>query len=335
MKQLKLMVCALVLIALQLTCPVQAAEPETEPVGDSKEQSGEAPQYDWLRRFKPYGMNYGVWQFTKGDDQALEVQYSFKYILYNCERFDREGWFGCREDGTSKLNGFFSYTGKFDFYMFTRPSSPVINRVSNPALHVKYDFNIDKDKKSFYWADVSVEHRSNGQVVEVDAKDTNPASPTFGKYLTQIEYEKGNREYFDRISRDANYVNLAVGGQYRKNTRADVGVKLYFTDDSDITWGPYAGQGIKFKDFDLVQLKAYHTFRALPAIIPEATLGLEYLIGRKGWATDSLDLYLITPLIGGGWEIPLMVKGHFGPMDRLSDYSRSINSIAAGIIFSF
>lgn len=335
MKLLAVLFCAVVLFSLQLSVPVHAAELTVQSVGDSHEKIAENPQYDWLNRFKPYGMNYGVWQLTKGDEQAMDVQYSFKYILYNCERFDQEGYLGCRADGTSKLNGFFAYTGKFDFYMFTRGSSPVINRVSNPALHAKYDFAIEKTTGSLYWADLSVEHRSNGQVVEVDTKDTNPASPTFNQYLTEIEYQKGNREYFDRISRDANYVKLATGWQYRQNTKVDVGVKLYFTDDSDITWGPYAGTGVGFKDFDLVQLKAYQNVKALNKFFPEIICGLEYLIGRKGLATDSLDLYLITPFIGWGLEIPFMVKAHFGPMDRLSDYSRSINSFGAGFIFSY
>lgn len=330
MKLYKLTVCAFILFNLQLSLPVHADEPVATPVIDCKEKPSESPKYDWLQRFKPYGLNYGVWKFSQGDDQALEVQYSFKYTLYNCER---DSLFGCSKDAPTKYTGFFSYTGKFDFYMFTRDSSPVVNRTSNPAFHINLEHTLKE--KSSVWSDLSIEHRSNGQVVDVNTKDTDPASPTFDQFQTEIEYQKGNKEYFDRISRDANYFNLAIGGKYHENTKVDIGLKLYFTDDADITWGKYAGTGSKFKDFDLVKLKAYHTFQDLPGVFPDVTLGLEYLIGRRAFAADSLDLYVIMPLIAGGWEIPFMVKAHLGPMDRLSDYARSINSIGTGFVLSY
>lgn len=333
MSRFSVMVSTLFLCSCLLPATVHADEPAATPTADSPKKPDKKPQYDWLQRFKPYGLNYGVWQFTEGDEQALEVQYSFKYALYDCQRYKEEGLFGCSKDARTKLNGFFSYTGKFDFYMFTRGSSPVINRMSNPALHVHLEHEHNNGLSA--WGDLGIEHRSNGQVVDVNTKDTNPGSATFGQFLTEIEDQKGNREYFDRLSRDANYFNLAVGAKYRESTKVDIGVKLYFTDDADVTWGKYAGTGSKFKDFDLVKLKAYHTFDALHVIFPEVTLGLEYLIGRKAMATDSLDLYLIAPFIGWGWEIPVMVKAHLGPMDRLSDYTRSIKSVGVGIVFSY
>jgi hypothetical protein len=338
----------LLLFSILLSIPAYAAEPATAPapVAESGEKPKEAPLNGWLQRFKPYGLNYGIWQFTKDDEQALEVQYSFKYALYDCRRYNETGWFGCSRDARTKLSGFFSYTGKFDFYMFTRNSSPVINRTSNPALHAHFEH--EHDDGLLAWGDLGIEHRSNGQVVEVNSRDTNPASPTFGQYQTEIEYQKGNREYFDRLSRDANYVNLAIGVKRMSNpipeafwldrkteTNLDLGLKLYFTDDSDVTWGKYAGTGSRFKDFDLVRLRAHHTLKGLGEVFPEVIVGLEYLIGRKAFSTDSLDLYLITPFIGWGWEIPFMVKAHFGPMDRLSDYTRSVNSIGTGVVFSY
>jgi hypothetical protein len=350
MKQVKFFFFALSLFSLPLSGVALADEPATAPapVAESGEKPKESSQNTWLQRFKPYGLNYGIWQFTEDDEQALEVQYSFKYALYDCQRYNEKGWFGCGKDARTKLSGFFSYTGKFDFYMFTRNSSPVINRTSNPALHANLEH--EHNNGLFAWGDLGIEHRSNGQVVEVNTKDTNPASPTFGQYQTEIEYQKGNHEYFDRLSRDANYFNLAIGVKRmsepnpkaiwldrKTETNLDLGVKLYFTDDSDVTWGKYAGTGSRFKDFDLVRLRAHHTVKGLHNKFPEIIVGLEYLIGRKAFSTDSLDLYLIAPFISknGGWEIPLMLKGHLGPMDRLSDYTRSVNSIGVGLVFSY
>lgn len=339
MKSVAVAISAL-LVASIFPGPARAAEPAAPAGAEVQGEKEASPQYDWLRRFRPYGLNYGVWKFNRGDNQALEAKYSFKYTVYDCERYDAKGLFGCSEDSSSRLTGFLSYTGKFDFYMFTRDSSPVINRTSNPALHANYEFGTVKTDGrviSSKWVDLSFEHRSDGQVVAADAKDTTPGSPTFGQYLTEIEYQKGNMEYFDRISRDANYFNLAYGKKFRGDTFMEVAAKLYVTDDADVTWGKYAGTGSKFKDFDLVKLKAFHTCKALPDYFPVLNFGLEYLLGRKGLATDSVDLYLIAPFIShkSGWEIPLMFKAHFGPMDRLSDYTRSVNSFAIGLAFSY
>ena len=52
------------------------------------------------------------------------------------------------------------------------------------------------------------EHRSNGQVTEADEKITDPTSADFGRYKTQIAFENDDHEYFDGLSRGANYLSL-------------------------------------------------------------------------------------------------------------------------------
>ena len=32
-------------------------------------------------RFQPFEPNYGIWQWTEDDEQALEAHYSFKYLF--------------------------------------------------------------------------------------------------------------------------------------------------------------------------------------------------------------------------------------------------------------
>lgn len=294
-------------------------------------------------RFQSFDKNYMMWQWTKGDEQSMEVQYSLKYIYFKNSVTD-----------DTEFNSYFSYTGKFDFYMETRDSGPVINRVSNPALHFRLEskepevcrktretlecqkYKMTKKYPNFQWIDFAVEHRSDGQVVDAKAKDDNPASPTFGKYLAQIEYEKGNHQYFDSISRGSNYFSLSAGSELMKELLVEVSPKLYFTNDSDITWGKYAGSGTSFTDFDLLRTKATYTW--YQAEKERLTLGLEYTIGKKAFATDSLDVYLIVPCRFGtlnNWNLPLMLKAHTGPMDRLSDYSKPINSIGVGVAFAY
>ncbi len=287
---------------------------------------------DWYARFQPYKMNYALWQYTANDDYAAEVQYSFKYLINDPTEENR-------------LHSFYlSYTGKFDFYMGTRYSSPVINRTSNPAFHYRY-LSSARELRPF-WLDIGVEHRSNGQVTEVTVKDENPSSPTYGQYLTEIEYQKGNHEYFDGISRGANYVSISPCWRFRAEDRDNIGYdqdkieaegKIYFSNDSRITWGEYAGSDRRIYDYDLVRLHYSHTQKFRWQVMRHATVGFDYLFGRKGVATDSVDLYAITPLYvpGLSWRIPLIVKAHFGPMERLSDYTRPMRSVGIGLALAY
>ena len=83
-------------------------------------------------RFKSYEPNYGIWRFIEGDedDDALTAHYSFRYDFR----------------GGPGVNLYLAYTGEFDFYMGTRESAPVINRLNNPAIHLRSS----KDRK-FDW----------------------------------------------------------------------------------------------------------------------------------------------------------------------------------------
>lgn len=294
-----------------------------------------------LTRFMPYDRSYAIWQWTESDDQAMEVQYSLKYILYDCRGDGDEHLFGCCNDDASKLNLFFSYTGQFDFYVGTRGSGPVINRLSNPALHLSYDKLKEKSEnpdQTKWSVDLSVEHRSNGQVVDPREVDSDPASPSFGKYKTQIEYENHNREYFDRISRGSNYFKLAWLHNLPE-TEADIELsgKAYFTNESAVTWGKYASSNVKFSDFDLFQIKLRDQVFTSYSHIPTTIVALEYTIGEKGFATDSLDVFLTFPFFShrNGWSLPFFVKAHTGPMERLSDYSRPTRSIGVGLSFLY
>jgi len=293
-----------------------------------EEQTGGVAQ--WYARFQPYMMNYVIGQRTEGDDDSVEVQYSFKYNLFNRQK-------------ASLHNVYLSFTGKFDFYMWTRDSSPVINRTSNPAVHYRVGRTIENHA---LWVDFGFEHRSNGQVTDAGARDDNPASPTYGRFLTQIELDKGNREYFDGISRSANYLSITPGwrrnsvnraGEEYDRERVELGVKLYGSEESRITWGRDADRGLDFGDYDLVRLLVSHTQPFDFDWLREVTARCEYVIGAKGLATDSVDLYLVVPLYldSGKWKIPLMAKAHFGPMDRLANYTESLRSFGVGLALAY
>lgn len=295
---------------------------------------GSAIAEGFSNRFEPLGMNYALPQWTDGDEWAMEVNYSFKYTLFNCELWAETPLLGCKSDDDVRFNFYFKYNGEFDFYADSRESGPVINRTSNPAFHLLFKL---KDRKNIEWFDIGIEHRSDGQVVDANDKDTDPGSPTFGQYLTQIAYQNDNHKYFDYLSRGANYLSLSVGGKFGNGGKFSLSGKVYdSSEESYITWGELAGEDVKFKDYDLIRLNVSKAFKLDSLKFPVVTLGAEYTVGLEGFNTDSIDINLITPWRStSGWEIPILIRAHFGPMDRLSDYTQERNSIGVGVAFSY
>lgn len=293
----------------------------------------------WSERFQPYEDNYAIWQFSKGDEGAAEVQYSFKYKLYDCALLTKDSCWSCDSKAYPQTSLYLSYTGKFDFYMETRYSGPVINRTSNPALHARLDYD-RLNSKHKQWVDLSYEHRSDGQTVDVNEKDGT------GQFKTEVAYRAGDHEYFDKLSRGANYFKLAHGWSFLDSKQQqfeyaafEVNAKLYTSHDSDITWGKYAGTDTSISDFDLVRIKGKYNYKfgSDSDAFRGVTLGVEYTLGYKGLDTDSLDAYLVLPYHSSksSWAIPIYIKAHFGPMDRLSDYTQSINSVGIGLALSY
>ena len=289
-------------------------------------------------RFEPLNANSFIAQSTQGDEAALEVSYSFKYSLYRCDFWDaEEDLLGCSDKPFfGKASAYLKYNGEFDFYAGSRASGPVINRLSNPGFHLQFDLT---DKTWIDEIDFGVEHRSNGQVTSANEVDQNPASPTFGRTITDIEFERGNHKYFDTISRGADYLSLTARGETREATTGySFSAKYYFGDEeSNITWGEQAGSDLTFKDYDLWQLGLWREFSFAPVLkLNKIRVGAEYTLGEGGLATDSIDVTAVLPFKPEiGWELPVLIKAHFGPMDRLSDYTRSRRSFGVGLAFSY
>ncbi|MCG7984072.1 MAG: hypothetical protein JAY90_15145 [Candidatus Thiodiazotropha lotti] len=279
-------------------------------------------------RFEAHDTNYALGQWSENDEWALEAQYSFRYNFFSCDLFNRPAILGCKDENKTDIELFFKYTGKFDFYLDSRDSGPIINRLSNPALHLRW---IYKDKnRSINMFDLGLEHRSNGQTVDADELDLNPNSPTYGQHIAEIEHQNNNHQYFDTISRGADYLSLTLGGVVWKNLEYELSTKLYFnSEESQVTWGKLAGNKTSFKDYDTINLKL--TKELSKTLKTE----IDYKVGLSGLATDSADIYLMYRWSSKteGWNIPIFFKAHFGPMERLSDYTNSITSYGLGILF--
>ncbi len=203
----------------------------------------------------------------------------------------------------------------------------MVNRISNPALHFQLMFT--KEYYFFNYIDVGIEHRSDGQTTEIDWQDEN------GDLRTQVAYENNDYEYFDGISRGANYVSFTIGNRNQSNFSWEASVKAYWHQDSEVNWGRLANQEVEFSDYDLVNLSANYTREINWWKIQNVTLAAKYRFGKEFTDTDSIELSLLAPLITKRINLPIFFKAHFGPMETLSNYTRSVTNFSLGFALSF
>lgn len=309
-------------------------------------------------RLTAYQPNYVIWQDTDDDEESLEALYSFRYLItnpdcmsgYRDEQISDKKTLACLKSFNARSEFYLSYTGKFDFYADTRTSGPVINRLSNPALHYRkyFDNKILFRGMSLRFINVALEHRSNGQVVLANEKISDPSSVDYGRYRAQVEYENGNHEYFDGIRRGADYISLEgqfqLGKYYDKDKneckktakcfslRINV-IPTYLDHDSNITWGPLANKGIEISDYDIVKTTLSNTFFTPLTWPKEAEISGEWTIGGKGTDTDSFDINIFLPIdLKNGTRIPfLYMRYHNGPMSTLSNYTEKQDSFGVGM----
>jgi hypothetical protein len=296
-------------------------------------------------RFHPYKDNEVliIQRTSGGDEKALAGNFSFRYDFFNCS--NKPGEFLkqtlCPSQATGGMNVFFSYTTAFDFYMYdtgndtVRASKPIINRLNNPALHFVWE-NTNLSQAIGWWG-ISLEHRSNGQVISADLKNAA------GEYLTQVQYNQGKHEYFDALSRSGNYITLALGGKgLTEQGNFLVSYKIYVKqkdEEASVTWGPLAGTQTKFSDYDRINLSFFEKFDEpiFKSVLDSIGVGLDFMVGDKGLPGASID-FKLTILSGSksdSWSIPWYLKIHNGPMERLSDYSTPYYSLGLGIDFDY
>jgi outer membrane phospholipase A len=269
--------------------------------------------------------SYLVVQQASGDETALHAKYSIKYCLANfysstgnslpsAEALSNS----CRNSGAPDSNLYFSYTGEFDFYARTRPSDPVINRLSNPALHLQLNHNYLAWLEShFKWIDIAFEHRSNGQVSEINTPQEAARA--------QLAYDTNDHTYFDSLSRGSNYFSLESRVE-SSDTKTSYSVKLkkYVSQNSEITWGPLAGTNTMISDYDRLRLLVRHCMNA------RSDFSVEWTIGDQGFSTDSINISF-TP--NRDWLFPLYIRYHSGPMHTLSNYSENQSYLGVGFEF--
>lgn len=296
-------------------------------------------------RYAAYKPNYAIWQSTQGDEDALEAHYSFRYVIDHAPRWET----------------FISYTGMFDFYATTRESSPVINRTSNPAGHLRYKPDWGKGT----WVNLSsitgaLEHRSNGQVIDVNEKIDDAGATNFGQLKTQQAYAAGDHHYFDGLSRSANYISVEANTYLGPGARSSdndgfkdnkclenisclgfwFSTKFYIDEDSSINWGAVAARSHRIYDYDRYSLIVSDIFRldnrnSKPFVffLPVLELSAELTMGDAGLDEASANYNIVLPVIIKQFTFPLFFRWHQGPMNTLADYTTSKNSFGVFLRF--
>lgn len=292
-------------------------------------------------RLMPYRHNtFSLYQQTKGDQYAMEVNYSFKYLFTRPDCFYEVGdeQQQCKNDWDKRNELYFSYTGKFDFYVGgtgERDSGPVINRMSNPALHWRF---YQPEWIALKWIDYGLEHRSNGQTTSATLKDAS------GNYIANNEWKAEHRAYIDGISRGSNYIS--VEGRNDLNI-FDVGIKYWLSGkiyhnnpESDVTWGDGQYQNHKIWDYDIARA-VFETEQMINnASFPKIVYSVEYTVGKKGLPTDSANISFTFPWVASATfpEIfsrrtvfPIFFRLHTGPMNELSNYTVAESTFYIGL----
>lgn len=255
--------------------------------------------------------NYLIYQRNPKDDNAFRAHISLGYQF--------------NESKNDPYEFYFSYTGEFDFYAGTRPSSPVINRLNNPAFHYKWKIAQGEQFGNWLeWIDGGLEHRSNGQAGEVLTPEQQATA--------QTAYLNNDHVYFDSISHSTHYLSF----QARSKPIASIGniiidakAKAYLAKDSDVNWGPLKGTGTSISDYDRLSL----TFaKKLPKASSE--ISFQWVLGDKLFKTDSFNLDLHKEIEVWGGKIPFYIRYHQGPMHTLADYTKPEKALGIGFKFS-
>jgi hypothetical protein len=275
-------------------------------------------------RFGPYGESYILYQsmqnidWANDDEWAVRAHYSFGY----------------RISGRENYNLLFTYTGAFDFYLGTRSSSPVVNRISNPAFHLQLP-RVTADGAAdtaipFYRRvniDLGIEHESDGQITETESDEEIADA--------QQAYADKDRYFFDQISRGSNFISARFElpqGETLWNRKMPIAVvttaRLYFSQDNTVTWGPLANRGTKLSDYNLLSTSIRREQGKL------GNFQVTWTLGARGFSTQSFDVdWYVKSANAIEWSVPVFLRWHRGPLNTLSNYSQRQDSIGIGIRF--
>jgi len=295
-----------------------------------------------------YEPNYFVYANKESTDSAIRAHLSFKYEFEpRAEMVGRtlNKLFGV----TTQSSWFFSYTGEFDFYFGTRDSGPVVGRVFNPALHFKttgkQSWKGAYHRAGLQHIDVSLQHRSNGQAVEADETVEIDGQTLF---RPQREIDIGNPEFLDSISRSTNFLQFEARFQAGSSNWCNRSLScslffvrfrpIFFEEEAEVTWRRSTPASADFADYDRFEFIYSNAFAAENKtwrwlLGRKSRVQVNWSVGDRGLATDSIDIGLQMNRVLLGFEIPLYLTAHHGPLETLSDHTLDESYVGLGLVF--
>jgi len=283
-------------------------------------------------RLQAYNPNHTIYQYTTQDDMALEINYSFRYLISKPDCFLESDAKKktCIETWDKRTEWYFTLTGQFDFYVHMgglgRTSGPVVNRISNPGAHVRKYYSKTESPIWFEWVSLGYEHRSNGQTTDLDNQADHD--------LAAQKWQQKDYAYIDGIGRGADYLIVEAKKSFESGFKTWISAKVPIREDSYAKW-----QNLEHHiwDYDLVRLiVSYNKKRPEATFFKYIEATLEYTFGKKLLSTDSANATFYFPMVFGNRKFnPLnFIKLHAGPMNTLANYTEPQYSIGVGMKFN-
>lgn len=195
-----------------------ASAQDTIPVKDKKERG-------LFKRLESNEPNYVAWTASDDtDNNHSEFYISLKYPIFS------NLW----EWGADVL---FIYNGKYDFYIGSRDSAPIVSRLQNPGIAIEKAFN---GKNGPHNLRIGWYHESNGQSVETQTQFNNTENA------------------IDHVSRGWDYLGIDYKKSFKPDLIFDTSLRLFcdcqamgFLDkrEDEIFWRPVVEQP-SIWDFD-------------------------------------------------------------------------------------
>lgn len=256
-----------------------------------------------LCRLEAGDENYLAWGHPTGDENAYRGRVALRY------------WFSAKPD----RNVYFRFNTEFDWYLATRESGPVIGRTFNPGVIYRHDKDlwIAPLPSWLAWVDLGVEHRSNGQTTDAvkDAARARQADAT------------GDHRFFDSLSRSSNFASIEAMTQPHARAELYAKLKFWYRDrEHQVTWGELANDPVNIEDFDRVRFR----YVWKPFEQRAFNVDLALTLGDQGLNTRSWDLGVTAGEVLG---VPVYLRGHYGPMSTLANYTKPQRALGIGVVF--
>ena len=308
-----------------------APAPAAAPSGAEEQRRSKCPPTRplGLQSYEPSAFGHE----SKSDDVgAYNIKISVKYPLAPVA-------LGCRWGDENRL--YFAFTGYWDFYIGTRPSSPVVGKEYNPQLF--WQHFLEDGGTELFTPLASVGETSAGQAPHGRtaywtlgyAHDSDGQTTDSLSQFQQAEQSQGTEAAKDAISRGWDYV--FIGFRFVPVSQPNYRVSLYPMVRMFLSHGLLQGRPEEIHDWEQVadgkQRKAvdglsllgkvqWHT-HANADLVGDAKLAIRYGTGYQDPFRHS------TVRIEAGLEllhVPVVLWGQNGYMSDLSQYYRRVSA---------